>query len=828
MALLHCRADGNWTTAATWGLCDATGSVDSQSGNTALTVAFITSATFTPGAITVDGVAVKIASRALSPSGTITVRLATGGVAVAGTSVTINVSDIPDDVVAPSNGYRGCSIGWFMFKFGAPVTLLAATLYTVQANTSVASQVNLFNNGTPGNHSRLLRTTTTQAPAAGDSMFIGGEWTAAATKTDRSVALDTTTTTDFGSASTTLASLGVSKGGTLTRAASATAFRLSGCVNFWLESANNLQATPSTSFKWEFDCAADGDFGIVTYAGFTFGGSDPWGTGFTRTRLAANAAALATSLTTADSTGWKNTNVIVISGTKRLITDAEERPLNADAIGTGLAFTTGLVTAKDGSAADKVQADIINISRNCWMTVVTTTATAYINVVAGNLDCEWALFEYIGTGTAGKAGFDLVTGGTHTFDFCAFARCEDDLFFPAASSTGTVTLTDCVTWDTSTTTGGAVIAAASANSYTWTLTRCSLIADGRASSTGIYINAGGGNLSTLTMTGTRISGFAGTGIGSCRLDGPVELTITDCELSNNTAANGALFINAANIGCRITRLWSWRNNGPGVGIVNSFDLGFEACECYGNSTIGMTCDDAYVRVLDCVFANETGFAQTVGVEHTGAENGAGNYHYHGCVFSPIGGTRIAATTDIAFTTTNTRYAVTVSGCTFGGATDISTATLEPGSTLAIQSRDGVYGAHSHRTFGYGQIDYETGTVGETSPAMKMTPEAALRLFSSQPMGVAVESSKQITFTAKVRKSAAYNGAMAPRLLLLANGSMGIAVDVVLASLTAAADTWETLTGQSAAVTADGVLEVVVQCQGTAGAVYVDDFTAVST
>lgn len=831
MALLHCCANGNWTTAATWGLCDATSSVDSQSSNTALTVAFITSSTFTPGAITVDGIGVKIASRALSPSGTITVRLSTGGVAVAGTSVTINVNDIPDDVVTASSAYRGCSIGWFFFKFGTPVTLLAATLYSVQANTSVASQVNLFNNGVAGNHSRLVRTTTTQAPAAGDSMFIGGEWTAAATKTNRSVALDTTATTDYGSASTTVASLGVSKGGTLTRAASATAFRISGCVNWWLESVINLQATPSTSFRWEFDCAADGDFGIVMYASFAFGGSDPWGTGITRTRLAANAAVAATSLTTADSTGWKNTDVIAISGTKRVATESEERPLNADASGTTLAFTTGLVTAKDGSAADKVQADIINISRNCTMTVVTTTATAYINVVVGNLDCEWALFEYIGTTTAGKYTFDLASGGTHTFDFCAFARSEGGVLFAAVTSTGLCTLTDCVAWNNCTTLGGFICGGAGANSFDWTVTRCSFIGKGLSSQAGMYLQSVGvSNPPLVTITETRLSCMAGSvNQGIIRVDAGVEFTMTDCELFSNVPNGvGALFLNANNIGNRVLRLLAWRNGQVGVMTVNCYDLKLEACEFYGNNGDGVQFDDTDVRVLNCVFASETGFVQLVGAEIRGGENGAGIYEFQGCTFSPVGGTRIAAATDIYLFSTNIRYAVTVSGCTFGAATDISTSVLEPGSTLAIQSRDGVAGANSHRHFGYGQIDYETGTVGEASPAMKMTPEAALREFSSQPMGVAVESGKQITFTAKVRKSAAYNGAMAPRLLLRANGSMGIAVDVVLASLTAAADTWETLTGQSAAVTADGVLEVVVQCQGTAGAVYVDDFTAVST
>lgn len=819
MAYLHARATGNFTAAATWGVCDATSLLDSQSSNQVLTTAFVSSAAFTPGAITIDGIAIKIAGRALTPSGTITVRLATGGVAVAGTTVTINVSDIPDDVIAAANTHRGCSIGWWFFAF-APVTLVAATAYTVQALTSAVSQVNVFTNGTAGNWSRFLRTTTTAAPAAGDSMFAGGEWTAAATKTDRAVALDTILATDYGGASLIVASLGISKGGSLTRAAAATVFRMSGVVQFWLESSHNLTGAPTTTFRWEFDNAADGDFGLVSFAGLSFSGSDPWGTGIARTRLTADAAAAATTLTVADVTGWKLGDVIALAGTRRVTAEAEERPLSVAASGTTLTFAAGLAVAHDGSAANKIQADVVNITRNVHMTVVSAAFASYISVLMGNMVCAWSAFEYIGTGTAGKAGFDF-DGGVHTFDFCAFARSEDDLFFPVLLGAATLTLTDCVAWDCVSVTAGQLIQAAGTGNNTFVVTRGAFLADGRAGQSGIYVGLG----STLTMTHTRMSGF--TSNGCIRIDGPVEVVVEDSEFYNNSITGGApVFCNANNIGHRYRRNRFWRNLNVAVSVVNSFDIEFEGNEHYGNGTAGMNLDDSQVRILDGIFASEAGFAQASGVSTTMAENDASNYQFHGCTFSPVGGTRIAATTDVNLGT-GARSHQLFSGCTFGAPTEISTGALPAGSTLAIQRRDGVVNAHSFRKYSYGQVDYETGTVGVASPGMKLTPEAALRKFESVRMGKAVAATKLITFSVSVRKNAAYNGS-APRFLLKANGAVGVRADVVLDTHAAAADVWEVLTGQSVAAEEDGVLEVVVECSGTAGNVFVDDFVAVST
>lgn len=157
-------ATGNFADASTWGVVDATSLLDSEVGSTALTTAYVESAAFTPGAITIDGIAIKLAARVASPTGTISVRLAQAGATVAGTEVAINVSDLPTCSVATNEG------GWILFKFASPVLLIAATAYTVSAKCSVASEATLYRNVTAGNWSRMLRTTTTGAPSATDQL----------------------------------------------------------------------------------------------------------------------------------------------------------------------------------------------------------------------------------------------------------------------------------------------------------------------------------------------------------------------------------------------------------------------------------------------------------------------------------------------------------------------------------------------------------------------------------------------------------------------------------------------------------------------------------
>jgi hypothetical protein len=80
----------------------------------------------------------------------------------------------------------------------------------------------------------------------------------------------------------------------------------------------------------------------------------------------------------------------------------------------------------------------------------------------------------------------------------------------------------------------------------------------------------------------------------------------------------------------------------------------------------------------------------------------------------------------------------------------------------------------------------------------------------------------VNISAYVRKSAAYTGS-APRLMQRANPAIGVLVDTVIDTHSAAADTWEQLSGTTAAASEDGVCEFFVDCDGALGIVYADDW-----
>lgn len=99
------------------------------------------------------------------------------------------------------------------------------------------------------------------------------------------------------------------------------------------------------------------------------------------------------------------------------------------------------------------------------------------------------------------------------------------------------------------------------------------------------------------------------------------------------------------------------------------------------------------------------------------------------------------------------------------------------------------------------------------------------------MQVAVDNGGAPTISVWVRKSAVssgdssnYNGAQ-PRLIQRSNSALGISSDVVLATASAAAGSWEQLTATATAASGDaGVLEFIVDCDGTSGFVNVDDWS----
>lgn len=843
MATRLAAATGNFTTAATWGLVDATSLLDSQAGNFTIATAATWSqgAAFTPGAITIDGIAVKIATRAASPSGTMSVRLynVTGAAAVAGTTVTINISDIDKDQGTAGTAVEGCSVGWYFFKFSAPVLLVVATNYRVEAQSSAATQVNLFRDATASNMSRMLRTTTTGAPAAGDNLFVCGEWTAAATKTDRTVTMEQTVATDYGGGSTTLASFGISKGGTVTYGVAAVNYvmRWSGVIQIWLSGTLNMGtvATPIPSTATavcEFDCATTGDFGIVVWGTLVVQGvARTAGKNVVYTLLTADAAGGATSLTVGNDTGWLNTDEIAITGTTRTTTDAEANALTSGATATTLAVSA-LGVAHGGSASTGVQAEVILLTRNVQLRSTLSTAGAYvITQLTSVVNIDWCLFRYMYGAAAAKAGFRVNnTSGSVNLDYVCFrdfpsangrgisllatialsfsnitawmssAVAHQHFLETAAGHTGALTLTDwCSCADTNTT--GSTHIILQGNSVI-TFTRVYL-SNGAVS--GIQINATAGLTAPFTWTTGGVHGLTGT---------PIDFQ-------------------SASAGYSFTDVNVWRN---GTVIVQAqiSDCTWTNCKFFGNltSNFGATTNGNMVRWrwVNCTIAGDSTFATARGINILWAASVV-DLRFENCSLGVATSIYVAHTTaDMASSgslTSLTGQMVFVN-TTLGSATEFEAALLTAFmgySFYARQRKDGTTNTHEKVFPRVGTIAYETTTFRTASPAEKLTPTNAILKLKASRKRIAIASGQSATVSVYVRKDGSYGGS-APRLVLLANPALGIDNDVVLDTMTVGSGVWEQLTGSSSPVAEeDGVLECYVDCDGTAGNVFVDDWSA---
>jgi hypothetical protein len=190
--------------------------------------------------------------------------------------------------------------------------------------------------------------------------------------------------------------------------------------------------------------------------------------------------------------------------------------------------------------------------------------------------------------------------------------------------------------------------------------------------------------------------------------------------------------------------------------------------------------------------------------------------------------------DILLPASNTYYfSGYFNDCKFGAPTLIGNATgMSPSSYISFQRYNGTAG--DHRTeMCYGQIKTDTSIYNAASPSMRMTPNSASSKLESAPKGkgklFGINSGQSLTISASVRKSAvgdgaAYNGSQ-PRLIARANPAIGIDADTVLATYSASAGSWNSLSGATPTATDDGAVEIIVDGDGTTGWINVDDLLA---
>jgi hypothetical protein len=661
--------------------------------------------------------------------------------------------------------------------------------------------------------------------------------------------MNETAATDYGSASTILASLGVGHAGSLlwnTSGAATYRLRLSGVFQVWVNGTFRIgtASTPiprAASAILEFDCAADADFGLFTWGAHSlYGESRTSGKSAVRTRLNTDEAIGQTTLGVADDTGWLSGDRVIIGSTTRVQTETEIRTLNGAAGASSLDITVGLTNAHSGTAGS--QAEVALIERNVIVRAVTPAATFYwIDRDPGSIpDLGWVLWENHG----GSASIDFELGANsasyaRTFQSCAWYGYERPVIAGANPGAGVaIRFLDCVAHGT-----------VAGIQFSTTASAVETVVTGGAYFTTAATNGSGGfDVNSGAFTADDVL-FCGCG---CRL-GPstaefVKALITDCEFHSQPNNVNSLNLGTSNqIDCDILRTRFWRSGNSGFGAaaitfalssVSAAQITIEDCQFVGNAcamgapTSGLAGFGVVIRIIDCDFEQEIGFT---GSNHiTFSTQISAWLEFHRCRFSQAGpvpatdiasnGSPMALRSPGGFLFNNTL---------FGAATPFSTAfrpTAGGGNgnyygqaRLSFMREGGIADAHTSQ-FGNGIIDYQVAVFHNAAPCEDLQPIGATTFWPLRSAEVfkPCAAGQSVTFSVWVRKSAAYTGT-APRVRVLANGNSGWNDTVV--AMTAAADTWEELTVTVGPAEDNGVAVARIECDGTAGSVYVDDWSA---
>lgn len=853
MSSLVSRATGNFTTAATWGLVDSTSELDSNAATVAIGTSNIDSATFTPGAITVEGIALKFQNRAASPSGTFTVTLrnSTGSSDVA--SVTVNVSDLPYSASAPSLGY-----GWIFFKFSASQTLLAATNYLVRVICSASgSQVTLWRNGTGNNVCRKLVTTTTQAPASGDHLAICKEWTAAATGTDIAVTFNNTATTSFGPTVSGGPPEGIviSQGGSLVSATSASTdyyLKWKGIMHVvgggLLKIGEAGTPIPSTStFTLHCNCVANVDTGVAIDSGGTL--TVQGATKNHATTLTANAASSATVLTLGSTSGWAASDVLGLGPGNVASTEFQKATILTVDSGTQVTLTAGISAAKRGATPHFTE--VINLTRNVKFIGESSSLRGFLSwreQCAGTV--RYASFANWGADftTQGKMSIDIQPHGTGAFtmEYCSLFEQPGNQPHTMihTSKTGSVTFRYNVGYSPGNRflySNGSSLAA-----VTWTDNVVIGMTGGGAPVYDFNLMGPGWNFSRTVVSGmpSNCTAFQLAVANNVQIFDVTGL-FDDMRLSYPSAVGLRLGGSGSNMFVgKISGLQAYMSGSMGVYMFNDTDvhmLEFVNPVIWGNVNYGFyPASNAErpafftLKVTGGTFAGSSLQGQTRGIA---LQQRYGSVILDSCSFgatSGILGTHSSADFDsmsdrgyVDLLTHNTTFNSTNKVVGFSGATKTYRLRHQKyGGTTNDNRADFKVNKDDSWT-----LRRDATIYNNAAPSEKVMPTigTATGKAASASWFVSVEASTPKTLGVYVRKSAsgdgaAYTGAQ-PRLIVKANVAAGITSDQVIDTMTASTGSWELLTGSSPSPSENCVLEVYVDCDGAAGWINVDDRTA---
>jgi hypothetical protein len=185
----------------------------------------------------------------------------------------------------------------------------------------------------------------------------------------------------------------------------------------------------------------------------------------------------------------------------------------------------------------------------------------------------------------------------------------------------------------------------------------------------------------------------------------------------------------------------------------------------------------------------------------------------------------------------TGYSISLSGYVLGSYqftnTSITSAGVQNLSCLPVRNiktagvvfmnKNGVVGNHESYTR-LGKRSTDT-TLSAGNVAEKLTPYSATDKFKSGSKFVSINDGNDVTVKLNVAVSNDYNGNN-PRLIIKKNSSIGIPQDHILYTIPKTT-TYTAVTATTPVVQGNGIMEFYVDCDGTIGSIYVDDWKLIN-
>jgi hypothetical protein len=834
MAKLASISSGNFTSSSTWGVINEQSFQVGAAAGLGFTVTTTPTSlgTFSP-ATTVTATHIGFRLLGTSNIGTLSFDIfnVTAGAQVAGTSVTINKSSL--------NFNTGSgSATWYLVKIPTPPSLSSGTNYAIRVSSSAGSTTSLYaiSNAVASTTHRFIVTSTTQAPASTDDLWVISEWVTGSTVNEYTVTMDNTTSaTTFGSGSGNFGGINLNSNSYLNYGTSSSTnyyLRLNG--NIWLSPGASLNigtsatTIPSSSTAvLEFSGASQGFIQNGTFASVSFGnyvssisirGENPTNP---YALLSADAAVAATSITTNISTGWKSGDQIVLAGTGAVTTGQDLRTLTADTVGTTVSFSPGLTNAHGGSG--DIIAEVINLTRNVKIRNSNASQGTF-NLSNSLVDIQGTEIRNMGILTLGgpsrktfrynsfynSTNITAAVTGPLNIDYNCFYNCPNFLIGPAGSTTTASTINF----------NYFILATSAASGLQTNITInprftdfIGNVASGLAAGSATYT----GSIVFLSLLNTYTDRLSNGIVSAC--------TVHSSTSGFGTYAVTSLLVYDCNA-------WRITATAPAFSLILSEGVKLYNCNFYGNPTVqgSVFVNTSYLcELINCNMRGGTTIVSSRGLfiqQQT-------DLVLRDCTF----GTGQTNSSADVFIQVNRDIRVLLENCLLNSATKFSTLTnLFGNSFIKLQRYQQT--ANNHYVYtAIGNASQYDGVIYKTgSASTRLIPLTTTFKHKSPFKVIPVLSGTSPTVSVWVRKSsvsdpsgANYNGAQ-PRLMLVYSPSVFNytgQTDEVLATMSVGLGTWEQLTATIPYTAYNtGGFEIYVDCDGTTGWINVDDWSVI--